>query len=151
MVIVRPIVPNDATDWERMRQELWPSPEGEHAREVARFFDGERRDPAEVLVAVEADEDGERIVGFAELSIRPYAEGCDTGRVGYLEGWFVERAHRRKGVGRALVAAAQDWARASGCTEFASDTELDNEASAAAHLSLGFEETSRIICFRKEL
>jgi aminoglycoside 6'-N-acetyltransferase I len=147
-MLVRHIEQSDATDWERMRRTLWPSPENDHARDIERFFAGERDNPAAVLVAV-ADEG--RAIGFAELSIRPYAEGCDTRRVGYLEGWFVESTHRRKGVGRALVAASEDWARAQGCTEFASDTELHNELSAAAHASLGFEEVERIICFRKDL
>jgi aminoglycoside 6'-N-acetyltransferase I len=131
-----------------MRQELWPSPAGEHAAEIELFFKAERRDPAEVLVAVE--ESG-RAVGFVELSIRPYAEGCYSGRVAYLEGWFVESLSRGKGVGAALVRGAEDWARRQGCTELASDTEIDNAASASAHERLGFEEINRIICFRKAL
>ncbi|HEX8851962.1 MAG TPA: GNAT family N-acetyltransferase, partial [Pyrinomonadaceae bacterium] len=101
-------------------------------------------------VAIE-DEGRALVVGFAELSVRSYAEGCDSGRVAYLEGWFVESTHRGRGVGRALVAAAEDWGRTLGCTEFASDTELDNRSSAAAHVALGFEEVDRIICFRKTL
>lgn len=131
-----------------MRQQLWPSPAGEHAAEIELFFKGGLRDPAEVLIA--ADESG-RAVGFAELSIRPYAEGCYSGRVAYLEGWFVEGPHRGKGVGGALVKAAEEWARAQGCTELASDTETDNSVSASAHVRLGFEEVNRIICFRKAL
>ncbi|HEV2707172.1 MAG TPA: aminoglycoside 6'-N-acetyltransferase [Pyrinomonadaceae bacterium] len=145
---VRPIEQREAADWERMRKALWPSAEADHARDIVRFFEGERDNPSEVLVAL-ADEG--QPVGFAELSIRPYAEGCETRRVAYLEGWFVESAHRRRGVGRALVAAAEAWGRAQGCTEFASDTELHNEVSATAHAALGFEEVERIICFRKEL
>jgi uncharacterized protein (TIGR02246 family) len=45
-------------------------------------------------------EDAAGILGFAEVSIRPYAEGCSTDRVGYLEGWFVRPEARRRGVGR---------------------------------------------------
>ena len=58
---------------------------------------------------------------------------------------------RRHGVGRALVRAAEEWGRAQGCSEFASDTEIDNEDSAKAHAALGFEEVERIRCFRKSL
>ena len=145
---VRPIQQSDSADWERMRQQLWPSPAGEHAAEIELFFSGERRDPAEVLIAI--GESG-RAVGFAELSIRPYAEGCYSGRVAYLEGWFVEGSHQGKGFGGALVKAAEEWARSQGCTEFASDTEIGNAVSAAAHERLGFEEVNRIICFRKVL
>ncbi|MGH8639285.1 MAG: GNAT family N-acetyltransferase, partial [Burkholderiales bacterium] len=79
------------------------------------------------------------------------AEDCVTDRVAYLEGWYVEPHARRLGIGRALVAAAEDWARAQECTEFGSDAVLENEASAAAHRALGFVETVQIRCFRKFL
>ncbi|MGH9314761.1 MAG: aminoglycoside 6'-N-acetyltransferase [Vicinamibacterales bacterium] len=147
-VQVRPVKPRDAADWERMRQILWPSDPGEHAREIASFFRGDRRNPAEVLLAV--DQSG-RVLGFAEVSIRPYSEGCYSGRVAYLEGWFVDVACRRQGVGAALVRAVEDWGRAQGCTELGSDAEIDNLDSAAAHRSLGFTEVERIVCFRKAL
>jgi aminoglycoside 6'-N-acetyltransferase I len=58
---------------------------------------------------------------------------------------------RRRGVGRALVAAAEDWAIAQGCTEFGSDALIDNTTGAAAHLALGFSETEQLRCFKKIL
>lgn len=132
-----------------MRRALWPEYEGNsHAGEIEAFFAGRLRNPLAVLLAV--DESG-AAVGFAELSIRPYAEGCVTDRVAYLEGWYVEPHARRQGIGRAMVAAAEDWARAQGCTEFGSDAELESEGSAVAHGALGFVETVRIRCFRKFL
>jgi aminoglycoside 6'-N-acetyltransferase I len=90
-------------------------------------------------------------MGFAELSIRAYAEGCRTDRVTYLEGWYVAPDVRNRGVGGALIAAAEAWARSQGCVELASDVELTNEASAAAHRALGFVEVGRVRCFRKDL
>lgn len=59
--------------------------------------------------------------------------------------------HTRQGAGRALVAAAEVWAREQGCREFASDTELENTESAAAHRALGFDDAGAIRCFRKVL
>jgi aminoglycoside 6'-N-acetyltransferase I len=144
----RYIRPGDAAEWARLRQLLWPARPGEHEREIAAFFGGDRRDPAQVILAI--GEAG-RALGFAEVSVRSYAEGCVTDRVAYLEGWFVEEPHRRCGIGAALVAAVEDWARAQGCTELASDTELENGISATAHQALGFGEVERIICFKKEL
>ena len=88
---------------------------------------------------------------MAELSVRRYAEGCTTNRVGYLEGWYVTPGFRGRGVGRMLVAAAEAWAREQGCTEFASDTELENEDSFRAHEACGFESVAVIRCFRKIL
>src|SRR5690349_10524555 len=105
-ITIRPVRSEDALDWERMRQILWPSAPGEHASEISAFFKGDRADPAETLIALN---DSGRPVGFAELSIRPYAEGCYSGRVAYLEGWFVDASFRERGVGAALVAAAEDW------------------------------------------
>jgi len=90
-------------------------------------------------------------VGFIELSIRPHAEGCTSDRVAFVEGWFVEAGHRGRGVGAALMAAAEEWARARQCTELASDTQTFNEESIAAHNALGFEEVERLVCFRKSL
>lgn len=132
-----------------MRHALWP--EGsveEHAGEIEDFFAGRSREPLAVLVAEDASG---RLLGFAELSIRPYAEGCATDRIGYLEGWYVVPEARKQGVGRALVEASEAWARAQGCAEFASDTEIDNEVSAAAHRALGYTEVALIRCFRKDL
>jgi aminoglycoside 6'-N-acetyltransferase I len=63
----------------------------------------------------------------------------------------VEEAHRRQGVGAALVAAVERWGREQGCTELGSDTGIDNLASAAAHQALGFTEVGQVRCFRKPL
>src|SRR4029078_10839422 len=86
---------------------------------------------------------------FAELSIRSHAEDCITDRVAYLEGWYVEPSARRTGVCRALVGAAEEWARRQGCSEFGSCALIDNEVSARAHRALGFAQTAEIRCFRK--
>jgi aminoglycoside 6'-N-acetyltransferase I len=146
---VRPATPQDASAWLIMRQALWPEESASyHTGEVESYFAGRLREPLEVLLAF--DDSGSSI-GFAELSIRPYAEGCDTDHVGYLEGWYVVPEARRRGVGRALVQAAEQWARGRGCSEFASDALLDNHVSAAAHRALGFTETVQIRCFRKTL
>jgi aminoglycoside 6'-N-acetyltransferase I len=149
MIRVRPATRADAGDWLRMRQALWPEgDEPEHAGEIEGFFTGALRTPLEVLLAVD---DSDAVVGVAELSIRGYAEDCTTDRVAYLEGWYVEPEARRRGVGRALVAAAEAWGRSQGCVEFGSDAVLSNEASAAAHRALGFVETAQIRCFLKPL
>jgi aminoglycoside 6'-N-acetyltransferase I len=145
---IRPVERRDTLAWEAMRGQLWPAAPGEHAAEIERFFAGARHEPAEVLVAVDQDD---QPIGFAELSIRSHADGCESEGVGYLEGWFVQEAYRRRGAGTALVRAAEQWARGQGCSEFASDVELHNEVSLAAHRFLGFEEVSRVVTFRKQL
>ena len=106
-----------------------------------------RRD-AEVFVA--EDSDG-AIVGFVEVGSRPYADGCDTSPVGYIEAWFVDEHVRREGCGRALLTAAEDWARSRGYSEIASDALIGNDVSHAAHLKAGYEEVDRVVQFRKPL
>jgi aminoglycoside 6'-N-acetyltransferase I len=148
-VHIRHVDQHDRDDWVRMRCALWPEDDAAgHGAEADAFFAGKLAEPLAVLIAVDA---AGSAVGFAELSIRHYAEGCETNRVGYLEGWYVRPEARRQGIGRALVAAAERWASTQGCTEFGSDALLENDVSAAAHLALGFEEVVRIRCFKKVL
>ena len=93
-----------------------------------------------------------RPIAFAQCQLRhDYVEGTNSSPVGYLEGIFVTDKYRRKGCAAELVTACEKWAKEKGCTEFASDCELDNADSLRFHLALGFEETNRIICFRKTL
>lgn len=95
---------------------------------------------------------GDVPVGFAQAGLRhDYVEGTESSPVGYLEGIYVEPQFRRQGIAGALLAACEAWSRAQGCTEFASDCELDNSDSLRFHLALGFGEANRIICFRKPL
>ena len=144
--IVRPVTGADASSWTAMRAALWPegSP-GDHAREVDELMAAGPTDRGATLVA---ERSGGELIGFLEMSVRSYAEECETDRVGYCEGWFVKEVHRRKGVGRLLMHAGVEWARARGCSEFASDALLDNEVSHVAHKALGFVETCRIVCYK---
>ena len=91
-------------------------------------------------------------VGFAQCQLRhDYVEGTSTSPVGYMEGIYVRKADRKLGFAGQLMKACEDWARAEGCAEFASDCEIDNEESLAFHQKLGFKEANRIICFAKYL
>lgn len=94
----------------------------------------------------------EEAIGFAQCQLRhDYVEGCETSPVGYLEGIFVDESHRHQGIARALLSACEAWVRRVGCTEFASDCELDNAGSLRFHQAMGFTEANRIICFTKFL
>jgi aminoglycoside 6'-N-acetyltransferase I len=148
MVNVRAARPGDIDAWIRLRCALWPDDLEEHRAAAERFFAGDRHEPAEVLLAMD---DEEQAIGFAELSIRNVVDSCSTDRVAYLEGWYVDPLVRRQGVGAALIAGAERWAVEQGCREFGSDSLIDNEASHLAHRALGFEETGRVVNFRKDL
>jgi aminoglycoside 6'-N-acetyltransferase I len=148
MTHIRAVEPRDLGEWVRMRAALWPDDIDQHRAAAERFFSGLRHEPAEVLLAFD---DSGRAVGFVELSIRNIVDSCSTNRVAYLEGWYVDPSLRRHGVGAALVAAAERWGVEQGCTEFGSDSLIDNEVSHRAHRALGFQETGRVVNFRKDL
>ena len=142
---IRVLEPGDAEQWLPLRRALWPDAgEARLRAELAAIA----ADPAQI--ALGAFEDGV-LIGFVELSLHPYAVGCDTSPVAYLEGWYVHASYRGRGVGRQLVAAGEAWARGLGRREMASDTWLHNDASHRAHLALGYEETERLIHYRKRL
>ena len=130
---------------------LWPeSSAKEHSLDAQAILDGTPPGALPVVIFV-AEHDGE-IVGFIEVGLRSHADGCDTRQpVGFLEGWFVAEKHREQGVGAALLAAAEDWARAEGCVEMASDTWIDSELSQRVHESLKFEVVDRCVHYRKAL
>ncbi len=102
------------------------------------------------MVVFVAEENG-TLVGFLELGLRSVAEGCTSSPVPYVEGWYVAADWRRRGVGGALMQAAEEWSRARGYTELGSDTEEANRLSRAAHAALGFEEVETLVVLRKPL
>ena len=96
--------------------------------------------------------EGDTVCGFAQCGLRrDYVEGTCSSPVGYLEGIYVKPEYRKMGCAKMLVTACEDWARAQGCEEFASDCELCNTQSLHFHLRIGFQEANRIICFTKKL
>jgi aminoglycoside 6'-N-acetyltransferase I len=52
---------------------------------------------------------------------------------------------------KALICAAEEWARQQNYREFASDARLDNTTSQLAHRALGFIEVERAVLYRKLL
>jgi aminoglycoside 6'-N-acetyltransferase I len=97
------------------------------------------------------EREGAALGAFLELSIRDRVDGSHSARVAYVEGWYVDPDLRGCGIGRQLMARAEQWASACGLTELASDAELENEQSIRAHQSLGFRETFRLVHFLKPL
>ena len=138
--------PASATDlaWLSLRSRLWPDGNAsEHLRYMA---DALARGH---FVRLASAPDGSA-VGFVEASQRvDYVNGTSTSPVAFLEGLYVEPSARRKGVAQALVAEVARWAAAQGCSELASDSPIENVAAHATHRALGFEETERVVYFRR--
>ncbi len=144
---VRRATVDDLDAWGRLRLQLWPDIPADalSAEQVAMLEAADR-------CAVFLWEEGGVVSGLAEASLRhDYVNGCETSPVVFLEGIFVAPEHRRRGVAGRLVAAVEGWAREIGVRELASDADLANTISHAMHRDLGFEETERVVYFRKEL
>lgn len=143
---IRPQTLADDAEWLRLRLALWP--EDSVADHQAQMADIRAADRQVAFVLVRPDG---CLGGFVEASVHPRAIGCASHHVAYVEGWYVDPDLRRQGWGRRLMLAAEDWARSIGATEIASDTQLDNAASLAGHLQLGYAEVGRLIHFAKRL
>ena len=144
---IRRLQASDHDAWLDLRQALWThhsrtSLETE-AHEIALA-------PEKTPVFLAIDSAG-AAVGFLEASIRAKAPGCTTDRIGFIEGWYVDAARRGQGTGRRLVQAAEDWARAQGCREMASDTNDRYPDSPGAHAALGYRTVRTDIMFCKTL
>lgn len=148
MEATREIVPVSGTDlpaYRRMRVHLWPHLTAkENEQETAAILAA--ADQCVLLARVNGVP-----VGFLEVGLRSHGEGCTTSPIGYLEGWWVEPPYRLRRIGGDLVRAAEEWARARGCREMGSDTEIHNRISQEAHERLGYDEVDRIVCYRKNL
>jgi aminoglycoside 6'-N-acetyltransferase I len=134
--------------WLRMRQELWPHcSREEHLVEMSLFCAQPERFVQFITYA-----DSNQAIGFIEVTVRTdYVNGTDFSPVAFLEGIYVVPEARRRGIARALVAVAERWAINRGCREFASDAAIDNQLSQSLHRALGFEETERVVFYRKRL
>ena len=143
---IRRATHEDKSDWLRMRQRLWP----EAPIHYLEFDLDDRLADPDYAVFVASSTDG-GLVAFIETGLRDYGEGCETSPVGYIEAWYVDEHLRGQKLGRELILAAEHWAREKGCTEMASDTWLENEASITAHLRLGYAEVERLVHFAKRL
>lgn len=137
---------NDLDILVSLANSLWPEADSADLEsELSQIIES---DDAQIFLA----EDDGMPVGFAQVQLRTdYVEGTHSSPVGYLEGIYVIPLYRGTKRGTYMLRACERWARDKGCTEFASDCELDNELGAVFHKALGFEEANRVVCYRKAL
>lgn len=131
--------------WLKMRKQLWPlSNDGDHLKEMEEILHLENSFAWIVF------QDG-NAVAFAEVCIRPFANGCENRPVPFLEGIWVDPSLRKQGVGKYLVDFISRWCSQKGYFELGSDSEITNVDSIMAHERWGFEETERVVYFRIKL
>jgi aminoglycoside 6'-N-acetyltransferase I len=132
--------------WLALRSALWPG--ASEAEQLSGMADAIARSHY-VRIAVTVDGSA---LGLVEAAKRVnYVNGTSSSPVAFIEGLYVVPEARRRGVARALVEAVAKWASQEGCTELAFDALLDNRTAHAVHRALGFEETERVVYFRRPL
>jgi ribosomal protein S18 acetylase RimI-like enzyme len=98
------------------------------------------------LVALD-DGEGGAPVGF--LSLRLYDTPADPTMVprrrGHIEMLIVNARQRRRGIGRRLLAAAAEWARARNATEMVLTTWAGNSEADAFYKRLGYRVLSHVL------
>ena len=91
-------------------------------------------------------------IAFIHVSLRfEQVEGATQSPVGYIEGIYVHPDFRKIGIGNHLISLAEKWCKEKGCSQIASDTEIQNTKSITFHKNRGFRETARIVTFIKDV
>lgn len=144
-LVIREIRKSDREMWLGMYRQLWSKfSDAALSAEMDRIFKSSKRS---AYVALVNDEPA----GFTEYALRDYANGCNSQPVPFLEGIWVDESYRGQGIAKSLVHYLETKARMAGFTEFGSDVELDNYPSQLMHERLGFEQTEKVIFYRKVL
>ena len=90
-----------------------------------------------------AEDEAGHVVGLLSASQRWTL--WHSGPCALIEELVVDESARRQGIGRALIQAALDWARAHGCSEVEISTEQDNLNAQAFYRRLGFESAALLL------
>jgi len=144
-VVIREMTVTDRDDWAEMYSKLYS--DGSRTgmlSEVDRILDSPLR--AGYCAEIQG-----RKIGFAEYNVREFANGCVSKPVPFLEGIWVNPEFREQGVARALFSHLERVAKDAGYNEMGSGVLIENQLSIDVHKRFGFEETERVIYFRKDL
>ncbi|MBU2237161.1 MAG: GNAT family N-acetyltransferase [Gammaproteobacteria bacterium] len=145
---IRAIQETDAAAWSALRIEFLPEIKDISQAEVNAFFLGSYANVQEVLIALN---DAQKMIGFIELNLRNNVPGSSKQTTPYIEAWFVSPDCQGQGIGKALIHAAEEWAKQQSFDELGSDSPVSNEKSVNLHKQLGFNEIERVVCLLKPL
>lgn len=93
--------------------------------------------------------DGDKLVGFASYSFHWPAEGFTTSL--YLKELYVAQSSRRTGIGKRLMTALEEIARARRCSRFEWGTDTGNETAQRFYASLGATPNDGKVAYRVTL
>jgi aminoglycoside 6'-N-acetyltransferase I len=146
MKIVK-IAQDDFNEWLDLALRLWPDYSATEMQDIlTEILDSDRE------TAFLMRDDNGKAIAFMNLSLRSeYVPEATQSPVGYIEGIYVKDEYRDRGVGRAMVEYAEQWALDRGCIELASDALVENTASHEFHTKTGFREAERTVFFIKSI
>ena len=137
---VRKAEPGDAAELVELALAVGSEPEGwlvtngtwRSVSDERRYVRAIRRSKAAAVLVAEAPEG---IVGRLSLSRDPHPASRHVADLGLM----VAADWRRRGVGRALMLGAEEWARSAGVRKLELHVLPNNEAAIALYESLGYE------------
>ena len=136
------MTPGDAEAVARLTGELgYPATADQIARRFARI---EGRADQAVFVA----EDGGAPIAWLHVAAHPYLESDATAEI---LGLIVCEGRRSAGVGAALVAAAETWARRAGCTALRLRSRITRDRAHTFYERIGFRRIKTQYAFEKSL
>ena len=139
---IRPAAHSDAPRLAALSTELgYPMTDSEAE---ARFADLSGHADHTLLVA---DEDG-RAVGWIQVSLTRVFEAPTSAEIA---GLVVDAGERGRGIGAALVAAAEEWAAARGCRALRVRCNVVRERAHAFYRREGFREVKRQLVFERPI
>jgi putative acetyltransferase len=139
-VLVRPAEPRDAEALVELGRDVGAEPEGWLITTGAWRTPGEERRYLKALrrwehAAVFVAEEDERVVGRLSVARDQHPASVHVADLGLM----VAADRRRRGIGRALLVAAVDWARAAGVTKLELHVFPWNEPAIRLYERFGFE------------
>lgn len=106
----------DPTVWAAMRLQLWDKYACDaHLTDIDNILSNKQN--AEYMAILT----NQQAVGFAEISLRQYANGCSKQPVPFLEGIWVKPEYRQQGIGQALISKITTDLILKGVDEVCSD------------------------------
>lgn len=142
MTAIRPATLGDVPLIADLNGQLgYPAPEPEVEARLEAVL---ASDDHAVLVATEDD----RPIGWVHVAVE---RGLEASRVACLRGLIVDERHRSGGIGRLLIGAAEEWARAHGCQTVIVRTRVTRERAHRFYRREGFELDKTSHVFGKPL